>query len=543
MELKGPQRLFFSAILCVISFSGLREAEGQASYPKPDYEAMAYPKDGIGLDDVQKSELLTALAAVARNFDDVSNRTRAQAVAIARRIDPLHKPSFVADYQLNRGVKPKPVEGVDSLEAATQSIYANSKRIALANSIEKTQLSGFLISLVSELNPDDPVYVAALKAHRSTSGEILWDPIIPDLKPVASSTPGRAISSHTFGFLSTSGVFQIESKAQKTGDSNALGYSGGEKLGTGIFSSAFREGVKHLGQKRGETIRGIRIAFDTSADFDKDFFEEQGPAAALPCVNSLLAVLENRDLSKNIALAGDVNADGTIQPVHDIRERLLNLESDSSGSIIGIPSADTAALGDILLLHGPKVFVDHQVFGIKKLPDAVRLTKPELDRAENLNSAISKFEQVQSVLRKPGGMKLISNSHVLTRLREVVNLAPNHLSARMLGRWGTNRLPGRLSLSASLEVAMSPLEPILDGNSLDDNSTKELEPTALARLKRFNTRLDARLNALGNAVLAYSNAGRVGTDKAAARKRAAQRLKDELAAMARDIDIREEMMR
>lgn len=512
-------------------------------YRKPNYDSLPFPEGGILMDESKKAGFLNALAAIARNYDDVSNSDRARAVALARRVDPLHKPSFIADYQLDRGVKPEPTADYERKKDAVYAVYKTSLDFLRAPDKKAKEYSGYLIDLLIGVEPQDTNYPALMSEYEKEFPSVSWESIVSiegdSLAPPPVSLGGPG---HQFAFLSTDGILKIQSNS-KSGGASGLQFPGRNPVETGIFRSAFREGVKYLGQKKSGITRGWTVSFKADGEFKEEFLEEQGPAAALGSVLSLQALVENGEFDPAIAFAGDVNADGSVQPVHDIRDR-LNSIGKSEIKIIGIPMADAGSLGDILILNGPKVFAERQIFGVRSMKEASELSRPFSSRAQDLQAAMDQFSEIQEVLLKPGGMKHLTNSHVLKRLQELTQLAPNHLSAKMLALKGLQRAPGKLTLGASLELVMEPLKSMTGG---DDEKMKitsaGLDPEAVLRLQRYAKRIDGRLKKLSSAVVNLSNAGRVGSDKFTAQEIATTWLKDELAAVGRNIDVREEMMR
>ncbi len=512
-------------------------------YHKPDYSTLPFPDSGLPLAPDQKAVMLDSLAAIARNFSDVSVETKARAVALSRRIDPLHKDTFIADYQLNRGVEPERMDSLRRKEEPAQSLYRLIKEMLGNGSEEADQFCGYVLDLLQEFQPDEVDYKLTYQNNKDKFGDVSWDAVVVQpvalavemVEPEVKEATSAAGAIHSVGFLTTKGVLQIKSEQHASSD---LKYKVGDLLDTPVFASALREGIKYLGQKN---PGGVAVEFSIDADQTSKFFEEQGPAAALGCILSARAMLDERSFDPSVAYVGDVNADGSIQPLRDVKDRLLGLDTPAS-LIIAIPQADSRALEDLLILKGPGIFSKYQIFGLKTVQSAEGLSQAPEDRPEELQNAIKKFREIQAVLKKPGGMKYLRNSHVLARLKEVTDLAPNHLSAKMLAYAGMNRYPKQLTLGSSLELVMEPIKPLMLKGDLVD-TTNALDPDALASMVKFKNKIDPRLAALTRAVIAYSNAGRTGSDKFRVQKEALARLKDELSAVGRNIAVREEMMR
>ncbi len=512
-------------------------------YQKPDYEALPFPERGFSSGEEAKGRLLDGLASVARDFDVVPMSSRSRAIAIARRLDPLHKDSFVADYQLSRGVTPEPVLHHSSIEDLLEKVSGLGLQMVDSPDSDEKLLGIYLVSLFSTLDPENAEFTARLVEGKSQGLVPQWDSVYASSK--VSSIGEVSGSLRKVSLLSTSGAVSIGSTAKEIG-SGLLQFSGGDKLGTDYFDSAFREGVKYLGVKKSGAVRGIRIQFSVDSDQTADFFGAQGPATALPCLVNLHSHLENSEVDLEVLFAGDVNADGTIQPLHDIRERLVGLGSEDS-RIIGIPHGDANSLSDLLILYGPTVFAKHQIFALKRFEEALDLGAPSGTREAKLEEAISKFSELQGVLNQAGGVRHLAHPATIERLKEVMALAPHHGSSRMLGLWATGRAPRRLTLAASLDLVMEATGEVVDlGGDRNDKNDKEKVYEAgksMEQLRKLLDHINPQLTKLANASIQCANAGRIGDNRSAIIRQAETRVRDELDAVMRNPAIRETLMR
>jgi hypothetical protein len=87
-----------------------------------------------------------------------------------------------------------------------------------------------------------------------------------------------------------------------------------------------------------------------------------------------------------------------------------------------------------------------QVFSISTINDALGLARQ--DRAENLQSAIARFDALRARLPAVVTANYLQSPIVQSELKEVLRAAPNHLSASILLQAAVNQLPHELSLSS-----------------------------------------------------------------------------------------------
>ena len=515
----------------------------EESYSRPKYEALPLPSGGLSIEAEVQDQLLDALASLARDFEAVSPQSKAKAVAVSRRIAPLHKETFVADYQLSRGVTPAKLGRYETLSEASAIVLGSAKQMEESSEKSEQWLALHLFDLLDSMEENGSDVMSGLASLRGKGFEPSWDNVFPDLGgDSAGPLLGSEVQVHRISLFSTEGLIEIVAKGSGGGN-HPLQFLAEGDLVTSYFTSAFREGVKFLEVTRPGALRGVRISFETNTDHGKDFFDYQGPAAALPGLVALQALIGGTEIDPAVALAGDVNADGSIQPIYDVLERIEALE-DGGSHIIGIPVTDYPSVSDALILDGPRIFAKHQIFTLKSFSDAVALSGENESREQKLQEAIEKFAIIQGVLTQPEGHRHLKHPSTITKLREVLTLAPNHLSARMLGLWATNQVPKQLSLAASLDLVVDPVFDLVGGEGDPGNGAVEGERGAEFRaLTRVQNAIDPRLEKLTNAVIQYSNTGRIGDNRKALVEAAKTRVRDEYEAVLRKPAIREELMR
>ena len=283
--------------------------------------------------------------------------------------------------------------------------------------------------------------------------------------------------------------------------------------------------LKYFALANPSRLSGARV------EFSADPYGHGSRAAALPCAILTKAFLDEIELDPDVAYIGDVNADGTVQPVGSVREKLQSKPERYPAALI-IPHGDSAALNDVWILEGPKVFAQTQVISVGNLDEA--LAKGRKDRSPKLDEAFTVFSQVQKVLTGPDGGKLIRNSHVKKRIGRILELEPNHLSARYLKMISENRSPGYLSLSCTMDFVSAAMRPVLTSKESQSQANRQ----NLQKLKRYRSRTNPALLKVVDALIAYNGgAARLGTNK----ERLKQKVKDEWDAVLRDVRIREQI--
>jgi len=224
-----------------------------------------------------------------------------------------------------------------------------------------------------------------------------------------------------------------------TGNSARLTTDVGSQMET-----SFEEGLRYVRKQP----RDWEDQFSIRLSFEDKFTAKDGGSAGTGFTVAMLAATQNIELDSEVAITGDLTIDGTVQPVGAITEKLHGA-IDGKCHITLIPERNSRDAEDMALLDGPSPFWQTQVFSIGTVEQALGLARK--DRAENLKKAIAKFSALRARLPAVVTPNYLQSPIVQKELQEIVELAPNHLSASILLRDSQNELPHELSLNKSVE--------------------------------------------------------------------------------------------
>ena len=110
-------------------------------------------------------------------------------------------------------------------------------------------------------------------------------------------------------------------------------------------------------------------------------------------------------------------------------------------------------LTDLALLDGTPCLWETQIFSISTIDEAFSLARK--DRPENIKSAMARFDALRARLPAIVTPNYLQSPIVQAELKEIVRVAPNHLSAAALLRAAENQLPHELSLNRSVDEILS----------------------------------------------------------------------------------------
>jgi hypothetical protein len=224
--------------------------------------------------------------------------------------------------------------------------------------------------------------------------------------------------------------------------------------------------------------------------FSDKYSPKDGPSAAV--VSALLAeaIITGDGIDPGFAATGDMTAAGDIRPVGGIVGKIRGAVKKKC-AVIGIPAANTSAVNDLYIMEGIAPLCAIQIFGCEDFDQARALAMT--GRGDDLKTALEEFALVQKAIRRDE--RFVTNAKVREKLRNIVKLAPNHLSARLLFLHGSGSPPRNLSLPGSLlaiDRAAAAFSMMMEDGSYLETGTDDVLFGLVSELKRLRPMLDPR---------------------------------------------------
>lgn len=240
-----------------------------------------------------------------------------------------------------------------------------------------------------------------------------------------------------------------------------------------------------------EAVRAVKLRFPLwepghiDVSFGEKFDAHGGPSAGTAFALLMLSTLQGVDLDPKCAVTGDITVDWKVRPVGGVVAKLRGATLDQCTAAV-IPVENRTAFADMGVLHGDSAFWDLQVFSIATLQQAVAVART--DRPPKIAEAMKLFSELRQ--ESDRGLKLsLRNPKVQDRLKHILELAPNHLSAKYLLAKADGTASKTLSASATiyqLSVLFYPYREILKNGEVLDRNSLPTFVTVMAR-KRLTT--------------------------------------------------------
>ena len=239
-----------------------------------------------------------------------------------------------------------------------------------------------------------------------------------------------------------------------------------------------------------EAVRAVTLRYPiwepghVDFSFGEKFVGHGGPSAGTAFALLLLSELEGFEIDRKCAVTGDITVDWKVRKVGGVTAKLRGATLDKC-LYAAIPEDNATAFADMALLYDTSALWDIQVLSIDTLQDAVAVARR--DRPEKLAKALALFAELQTKLRASGKPALASPGSKAA-LKEILTLAPNHLSAKYLLDIAEGKASKTLSANATLyrlSTAFFPFRKALySGKKIDRNELPAYE--AIIARKRLN---------------------------------------------------------
>ncbi len=202
-----------------------------------------------------------------------------------------------------------------------------------------------------------------------------------------------------------------------------------------------------------EKLMRIRHANDLPSGYliefgfaDKHTMKD-GPSAAVACAMMAESIITGEEIQPSFAVTGDITATGEVRPVGGIAAKVRGAAKRDC-KVMALPIGNKSDVHDIYVLEGINSIVANQIILLENFEQAWDIGRGE--RSEKIQKALDDYELVRtSITRTPAN---ISHPQVREKLKSIVEVIPNHESARLIALHSVGKGPKKLSLAGSLRA-------------------------------------------------------------------------------------------
>jgi hypothetical protein len=258
------------------------------------------------------------------------------------------------------------------------------------------------------------------------------------------------------------------------------------------------------------TVRhpALPLSSDLEIAFEEKYSDKDGPSAAVACGLLVEAALTGRTWDPEFAVTGDMNADGSVQPVGGVAAKIRGA-TNGACKVVAVPQKNEGSVTDVFVTDGPMPLLKICVFSIKHFDDAVALAASDRDAV--IGPAVSEFAIIRDVcLRDPrAATGILKSAQGQARLQAVLQKAPHCLSAKYLLLYAQNRAPKTLSLAGSVQAVDTSGKSLVQAVKSDEArggglAIQEDEArSTLNNLRNLRPKLDSRVWPYVDAMLKF----------------------------------------
>lgn len=491
------------AFLCFMGF-GL-SCSLRAEYKSPSWELIPYDANRTSLSAQERSQLADALAEYSRSIkgeDATADTLRAKALALALRLDPENKSAVILNGKFKRGGYTS--DGVSSIskDSLVKMFLMQTKKMQAETAGPDAVTAAYVLDFLAAVDStnEDLLYQAEMAQRKSpvnwtgvlngggrvrptsTPGMTVAAP--PSAKPTPDSTPvptapsggdpaaavtlkkqqskvkGLVVMHSDDGVLGGKVMEVLATASSIAGDSTCeLSAKAAENM-----KIALSEAFRCVKMRHPEVARGIGFTLS----FDDKYTKMAGGSAGTAFAVGLSAILDNLNIDPKMAMTGDITVDGKVRKVGGVPTKIWGAKLDGC-ELVGIPVENESDVANLMVMKGYRVASEIQIFSINTLDDAVSLARQ--DRPDKLGEAIKIFSEVQHDLN---GSSSINSPEIAAKLDKILDLAPNHLSAKYLREKARGTLSTILTPGAAIDELFNAAGPLMVFfKSLDKDDQKQ----------------------------------------------------------------------
>lgn len=477
------------------------------------YEEPAFGKFSFELSKIEnKNEIARELTKYlqAQNPKTINFKMAEKVIALSLYLDNFNMETLVLNASFKHNLPLKKYETYSSADISN-ILQARIKKDLYSKDADKVIFASYLNDINKEITGEDkfPSTDLELKNVNAKAG---WDNILKNYSVkklvLENSNPANAGVITRVAHPDFSNRKKSISQRQATVNglmvsSNAQGVNNGimsEVIGSvtpvsGQTSFHFKRQVGDsmmsslVSAEKALKVRYPQIAdgYKIDVSFSNKFSSKDGDSAGAAITVMLLSLFEGIKIDSSVAMTGTVSSDWKVGIVGGVASKIRGALKGNC-KIVGIPLDNQEAVQDLVILYGIENIWKIQVFSLSKLEEAIDLARQ--DKTAKLQTAINKFKELSRYI--PGNLHFSSSTEknrVLNSLKEVLSLAPNHLSAKVLHDVLSGSKYLRLSFLTSVEEVNRLSADILTDNKIPDEKVKSTLKTLALYAKRVDKRV------------------------------------------------------
>ncbi|MCM8543163.1 MAG: hypothetical protein NE328_23040 [Lentisphaeraceae bacterium] len=478
-------------------------------YEEPAYGNFEFKLDKIDDKNSIAKELTNYIKA--QNPDKLNFKLSEKVIALCLYLDAFNMDTVVLNASLKHNLALKRSNPYSTLEIATL-LEKRIEKDLYSNERDKVIFAAYLNDIHTELTGENKFSATVLQLNK-VNAKASWDKILKnysvaklsiptDTKPVKVGEIAKTVHPDFANKKKSVHQRQATSKGLMV-STNAQGVNTGimsEVIGTvmpasGKTTFSFK---RQVGSSMEESLisaeKALKARFPNLEDgykinvsFSNKFSNKDGDSAGTAITVMLFSMFEGLEIDKTVAMTGTISEDWKVGIVGGVASKIRGALKGNC-KYVGIPVDNQEAVQDLVILYGIENLWKIQVFSLTTLDQAIDLAR--VDKSPKLKKATDLF--TLAIRYIPKNMRFTSSDNkrkALGYLKNVLTLAPNHLSAKVLYNVISGNTYLRLSFLTSVEEVNRLSNDILSDEKIPDEKVKETLKTLAIYAKRVDRRV------------------------------------------------------
>ena len=247
-------------------------------------------------------------------------------------------------------------------------------------------------------------------------------------------------------------------------------------------------------------IGGWPVGERAEIRFEHKYSPKDGDSASVVCTLLIYSALTSYEINPDFCVTGSMDAQGKVKPIGGLTQKIQGVQRRGI-PILACPIENYPDLQDLVLQKGLGGLDGLQVFTLEHFSDAMDLAS--VDRSPDLAAALEGFGKLQN--RVGGNPKLYRGPQEQAALRRILELAPNHASARLILETNAGKLPQTMTLRGAytaLEEAWKPMQLAVANGEFGETGAFEenLYATSHSMISRLRPLFPEKARPLADAV-------------------------------------------
>ena len=254
-----------------------------------------------------------------------------------------------------------------------------------------------------------------------------------------------------------------------------------------VMRAATEEVEKFMRIRHGKDIpSGHQIEFGFA---DRGTMKD-GPSAAVACAMMAESIITGEEIQTSFAVTGDITATGEVRPVGGILGKVRGAAKRDC-KVMAIPIGNKADIDDIYVLEGINSIIATQIILIENFDQAWQVGRGE--RSDKIQRALDDYEMIQAAITRSSAS--INHAQVREKLKSILEVIPNHDSARLIALHSVGKGPKKLSLAGSIQAiqgAAKELNATIASGNFQERGVNSPLWTNVSLLNRLRENVDPR---------------------------------------------------